>query len=145
MTDQIKIEQLMSRFPRSKIWDESTQQTVDAVRAYIHRRPQPSLSQIQRESIRERPLSGPFHVLQDTLPAPVEDDVRQCLFRTIDELGEALYDSPALVPVPVEWVGKKTDGAVDTCEAPNQPCTFDRLSKDSTDLTILYVHGGAFL
>ncbi|KAL8717519.1 MAG: hypothetical protein Q9181_008311 [Wetmoreana brouardii] len=142
-----KFEEKMASFPKSQIWDQATQRSIDAVRAYIHRLPQPTISQIQNESVRERPLKGPFHLVPAILPAPNEDDIRQLLFRTINGLGDVEYEQPALAPVPVEWIGRKFSGlggrtaqSEDTCK------NLAVLSKDCTnDLVILHVHGGAYL
>lgn len=145
--EQLKFKQKMARFPRSKIWDMVTQQNIDAVRAFIHRHPQPTISEIQSASMRERPVKGPFHLVQDILPTPAEDDVRQLLFHTINDLGEVLYDPPTLASVPVEWICKKAEtvGNIST-PVSNKSCDLEQLSKDwNTDLTILHVHGGAFL
>ncbi|KAL8807287.1 MAG: hypothetical protein Q9182_000792 [Xanthomendoza sp. 2 TL-2023] len=93
-----KFEDKMSSFPRSKIWDETTQRNVDRVRSYIHRHPQPTITQLQHESVQKRPLKGPAVAQPETLPPPTEDDVRQALFRTIE--------------VPVEWI-RKAEQAMD--------------------------------
>lgn len=145
--EQLKFKQKMARFPRSKIWDTATQQNIDAVRAFIHRHPQPTITEIQSANTRERALKGPFNLVQAIFPAPAEDDVRQLLFRTINDLGEAQYEPPTLAPVPVEWIGKKAEpvGNISTAVS-NKSCDLEQLSKDcNADLTILYVHGGGFL
>lgn len=141
-----KFERKMASFPKSDTWDQTTQRSIDEVRAHIHRHPQPTISHLQNVSLRKRPLKGPFHLVPDTLPAPIEDDVRQALFRTINYLGEAEYHQPPLAPVSVEWIGKMA------CELGPRiaPSTDKRthLAKLTTDcandLTILHVHGGAF-
>ena len=131
----------MASFPRSKVWDQITQQNIDAVRAFIHRHPQPTISHIQNESLRERPLKGPFRLLPDTLPAPVEDDIKKALLGIINDLGDIEYEEPALAPVPVEWVSKSVRG-----HGPDKPSNMALLAEDcANDLVILYVHGGAFL
>ncbi len=145
--EQLRFKQKMARFPRSKVWDEATQRDIDTVRAYIHRHPQPTISDIQNESARERSLKGSFHLVRDVLAAPTEDDIRQVLFSTIDDLGEAVYEPPELAPVPVEWVGSEVGAVVDTFAAsPNKSRDLEYLTKDCiTNLTILHVHGGAYL
>lgn len=79
-------ESKMDSFGKSKVWDTKTQKSIDAVRAFIHRHPQPTISHIQNQSLQERPLEGSFHLVSDEFPAPVEDDIRQALFRTINAL-----------------------------------------------------------
>lgn len=122
----------MHRFPRSTVWDPLTQQTVDGLRAFMHREPQPTISHIQRESVKPRPLKGPFQATRNVLQAPPEDDVRQLLFEAIAKLGDIEYESPTLAHVPVEWI---VESAFAT-----QP-----ESQVSSGLTVLHVHGGAFL
>ena len=140
-------ERKMASFPRSRVWDQTTQKKIDAVRAFIHRHPQPTISHIQNESVQERPLEGPFRLLTDILPAPVEDDIRKALFRTINDLGDIEYEEPALAPVPVEWVSKKICGHEDTsARSPDKRSNLALLTEDcANDLVILHVHGGAFL
>lgn len=148
---QRTFEKKMARFPRSTIWDATTQRSIDVVRAFIHRHPQPTISQIQKASVKERPLSksqasDSYHLVQDTLPASTQDDVRQMLFRTIAELGNVEYEEPALTPVPVEWVGSKTFESEDGKTFSSKRADLAKLTMDSlSDLTILHVHGGAFL
>lgn len=145
--DLLKFKEKIARFPRSKVWDETTQQNIDAVRAFVHLHPQPTISAIQDASTRERPLKGPFRLVQDTLPAPTEDDVRQMLFRTIGDLEEVIYDAPDSASIPVEWIGSEVEGIENIPAAsPNKHCDLERLTKDCTvNLTILHVHGGAYL
>ena len=140
-------ERKMASFPRSRVWDQTTQKSIDAVRAFIHRHPQPTISHIQNESVRERPLEGPFRLRKDILPVPVEDDIRKALFRMINELGDIEYEEPALAPVPVEWVSKRVCGVEDaSARSPNKRSDLALLAEDcANDLVILHVHGGSFL
>lgn len=148
--DQQIFEKKMTRFPRSTVWDATTQRSIDDVRAFIHRHPQPTISQIQNASVKERPLSkslsgDSYHLIQDTLPAPAQDDVRQMLFRTIAQLGNADYEETALTPVPVEWVGSRVSKFEDGKASLSKRDELAKLSMDSPNgLTILHVHGGAF-
>lgn len=73
----------LHRFPRSKVWDPQTREVVDAVRAYIHREPQPTISKIQRDSVKGKPLADTFHCFQGLLPIP-GDHVQHLLLETID-------------------------------------------------------------
>lgn len=124
--EQQKFKEKMASFPKSKIWDTATQRSVDAVRAFLHRHPQPTISYIQNESVRERPLKGHFRLQSEIFPAPDEDDIRQVMFSAIDSLRKIEYERPALASVPVEWISNTAMG-----------CKYD--------FTILHVHGGAFL
>lgn len=126
--EQQKFKEKMASFPRSKIWDTATQRKMDAVRAFLHREPQPTISHIQNESVRARPIKSHFRLQSEILPAPAEDDVRQLMLRAVDSLGkgEIEYHRPALAPVPVEWISKTARSCGD-------------------DFIILHVHGGDFL
>ena len=128
-------------YPRSKVWDERTQQLVDAIRTFINRDPPPTISHIQNESVKARPLKGAFTSLRDVIQAPPEDDVRQLLFNAISELGDADYEPPLLAHVPVEWT--LDDSSLVTPEKPVSLTSQSRI--EDSGLTILHVHGGAYL
>ena len=131
----------LHRFPRSKVWDKGTQQMVDRLRAFMHREPQPTISHIQSESIKVRPLKGPFLATRDILQAPPEDDVRQLLFEVIAQLGDAEYEPPDVAHVPVEWIVKSSSAV-----GPGHwSSSTSMLQEKNIGLTILHVHGGAFL
>ena len=146
-----KVEALQSanmvHFPRSNVWDEATQKHVDQLRAFLYREPQPTISQLQEQSLKVRPLKGPCHLIQDILPAPEEDDVRQLLFQIIRQLGQVEYETPDLAAVPVEWISKrKSEGSDTAVHPPNKRDQLECLVQDTTiDLIILHVHGGALL
>lgn len=142
-----RFEKKMASFPKSDIWDQTTQQNIDAVRAHIHRHPQPTISHLQNVSIQERPMKGPFRLVPDLLPAPVEDDIRQALFGTIKRLGDMEYPRPALAPIPVEWIGKMAcEPGSRVAPSTDRRSHLAKLTADcANDLTILHVHGGAFL
>lgn len=135
----------LQRFPRSKVWDPKTQKIVDGLRAYIHRDPQPTISKIQQDSIKGRPLSDAFHCFQDILPEP-SDEVKDLLLQTIDEVKRIEYQRPVLAPVTVEWVGKRAPPTAQSEVIGSDSQRWASLAKDAkTNLTILHVHGGAFL
>ncbi|KAL8937992.1 MAG: hypothetical protein Q9216_004135 [Gyalolechia sp. 2 TL-2023] len=134
----------LQRFPKSKLWNPETQKTVDGLRAYIHREPQPTISKIQQDSIKGRPLSDDFHCFQDVLPEP-GDDVQNLLLQTIDDVQKIEYQRPVLAPVTVEWVGKRGRQGAQSETVSRDILPWASLSEDTkTNLTILHVHGGAF-
>ncbi|KAL2054872.1 hypothetical protein ABVK25_004694 [Lepraria finkii] len=107
-----------------------------------------SVSERQESSARDPEAKGLIWVSRVTLPPPQEDDVRQALFQTIDRLStkSETYTKPASVPVEGEWVGHRHN--VDA-QAPEPALTerekYDGLMRDvSSEVTMLYVHGGAF-
>ncbi len=131
----------MRRFPRSTVWDKSTQQTVDRLRAFMHREPQPTISHIQRESVKPRPLKGHSQATRRILQAPPEDDVRQLLFEAIAKLGDAEYEPPNLAHVPVEWIIESASATIPESRVSSSP----QSQGENSGLTVLHVHGGAFL
>lgn len=118
---------ILGQFPRSKIWDKDTQKAVDAMRLYLHRRPQPTITYIQENSRQGRPVKVVFPTVQDTILPPGEDDIRKLLFRCIKEMGDINYEQPKLAPVPVEWITSES-----SANGVHKPVIF-------------HVHGGAFL
>ncbi|KAF4624008.1 hypothetical protein G7Y89_g14166 [Cudoniella acicularis] len=107
MGDELQ-QQILAQFLRSKIWDERTQRAVDMMRLCVHRRPQPTITDIQQNSRQGRPVKLGFRTEQDTILPPVEDDIGKHLFRTIKEMGDISYKKPKLAPVPVEWTTRES-------------------------------------
>ncbi|KAL8958170.1 MAG: hypothetical protein Q9193_004718 [Seirophora villosa] len=135
----------LHRFPTSEVWDPKTQRIVDAVRAYIHREPQPTISKIQRDSVKAKPMADTFHCFQDLLPIP-GDPVQHLLLETIDGVKKIDYERPLLAPVTVEWVAQKapTTSRSDSTHPASEQRTFLTTDTRSTP-TILHVHGGGLL
>ncbi|MCJ1469429.1 hypothetical protein MMC07_008062 [Pseudocyphellaria aurata] len=82
------------------------------------------------------------------MPAPEEDDVRTTLVKVIDDLREGgeTYTIPDLSPVEAEWTGHRAN--VDP-ERPRPDLSeaqhYEKLMAEvSSNVTILYLHGGAF-
>lgn len=114
---------------------------VDGLRNFIHREPPPTVSHIQNESMKPRPLKGAFTSLREIMNPPPEDDVRQLLFEAITGLGDADYEPPHLAHVPVEWILNDRSSGF-----PKNPGSFTSQSRiEGFNLTILHVHGGAYL
>jgi hypothetical protein len=127
MMDSDNQRKILAQFPRSKVWDRRTQQAIDTIRLYMHRRPQPTITYIQQNSRQGKPVKNGFRTEQDVVLPPVEDDIRKLLFRVIKEMGSIRYEEPKLAPVPVEWT------------------SIDSSKSDISKLVVFHVHGGAFL
>lgn len=82
------------------------------------------------------------------MPAPAEDDLRQLLFNTIDELKECgeEYTQPSPRPLEAEWTGYRAGASRDSPEpAISEQEKYANLMKEvSNDTTVLYFHGGAY-
>lgn len=118
---------------------------MDAVRAYIHREPQPTISRIQQDSLKAKPLAGSFHCFQHIIPIP-NGEVQRLLVKAIDDVKQVEYEKPILAPVTLEWVCQKAPSASRSKTGYSASQQRDILAEDtSRNLTIFHVHGGAFL
>lgn len=132
----------------AKYWDLRTELFITVLRSFIDGSSQPtSISKQQRLSVRAAPVPGYLWVSRTQTEAPPEDDMRQMLFRTFDDLkdGPEVYSAPDTVAVEAEWHGQRK--GVDAKEPePSipEPEKYQRLVKDAeSDLVVLYFHGGA--
>lgn len=101
----------------------------------------------QEETTRDREARGPCWVSRLTFPAPLEPDARQLLLAVIEYLGTGTeqFTHPALVDVPVHWVGQR-QGVDKNAPEPkySEIEKFEALNKEiETPLTIMYTYGGA--
>ncbi|KAJ5287620.1 hypothetical protein N7478_003306 [Penicillium angulare] len=101
----------------------------------------------QKGSMRDPGIRGPMWISKVTLPQP-EFDVRDAVLRAIEELGngQETFHTPAVAAVEAEWTGYRS--GVDK-KAPQPDISeeekYHRLRKEITsDITILYFHGGAY-
>lgn len=132
----------------ARLWDLKTELIVKVVRSIIdnpHPRP---LHVQQRASLRDPGVKGPLWVSKVTAPKPEEDDVRQLLFKVIEEMkeGDETYTPPELLPVEAEWTGYRAGVAKDA-RLPNiseQEKYAKLMAEVTSDVTILYFHGGAY-
>ncbi|KAI4266318.1 MAG: hypothetical protein L6R38_008823 [Xanthoria sp. 2 TBL-2021] len=135
----------LNLFPQSKVWDERTQKKVDALGAHIHREPQPTISQVQQESIKGRLVNDDFHCFQDTL-SPPGNDVKDLLLQTIDQVKKVDYQSPERASFAMEWIGRRLSPNPTSKDIPSNQARWNSLANEArSPLTILHVHGGAFL
>ena len=125
-----------------------TEVTVKLIRNILSNpTPQP-IGKQQRISLKDPGIKGPLWVSKVTLPTPEEEDARIVLVNAIEALkeGEEAYTVPHNVPVEAEWTGywagvDKHRLRLDLSEEQH----YDRLMKEVTsDVTILYFHGGAY-
>ncbi|MCJ1475798.1 hypothetical protein MMC13_004462 [Lambiella insularis] len=109
-----------------------------------------TVSDRQRNSLRDTGIGGPVWVIQTTLPAP-ETEKGDCFQLIRDAIlalsqGEETYHRPDVLDVHAEWTGHHTKVKHTTPETSlPQSEKFNHLMKDITaSTTILYLHGGAF-
>jgi acetyl esterase/lipase len=131
----------------SKKWDLKTEITVKLIRSILSGKPEP-VSKAQKVSLRDPGVQPHMQISKITIPLPGEDDIRQALFKCIDELkkGSETYTKPELVPIEAEWTSFRANAAAMTPEPSiSEAEKYENLMKEvKNDITILYVHGGAY-
>lgn len=139
----------LGRTDTSDKWDLKTELTIKTVRSIVTDTSNPKpISASQKVSIRDPGIKGPIWISKVTLASPPEDDIRQILFKSIDELktGDEAYTKPELLPVEAEWTGHRAGVSDKEPELPiSESEKYKNLMKEVTsDVTILYFHGGAY-
>ena len=108
------------------------------------------ISQMQRESSRDTPARGSVWISRMVFPAPADTALRDALYRVCERLRDPgqSFASPAEVPlkeVGVEFIGSRA-GVENGATEPNIS-EQDKLQclegECKSDMTILYIHGGA--
>lgn len=134
--------------PTSAKWDLRTELAVGFLRRLLAQESPISISRLQTSILQGPVIKGRMWISKVTLPAPEEDDIRTTLVKAIDDLVERgeTYTVPDLAPVEAEWTGDRANvdserPRLDLSEAQH----YEKLMAEvSSDVTILYFHGGAF-
>lgn len=132
--------------PVSGRQDLRTELLVAIIRSFMTFRH--TITQTQKNSMRDPGIKGPMWVSKVVLPQP-EVDVRNAVLHAIDELktGDETFDLPGISSVEAEWTGHRS-GVDKNSPQPDISETekYHELRKESSsDTTILYFHGGAYL
>ncbi|KAK3079324.1 hypothetical protein LTS18_005138, partial [Coniosporium uncinatum] len=132
--------------PTSSKWDLRTELTVNIIRSMMSGKPQ-GLQKMQTMTLKDSGVKGRMWISRYTSPNPADDDARQLLFRAIDDMKEGgeTYTQPEYEPVYAEWTGYRADVTKDAPEPQiSEAEKYESLMKEVTsDVTILYFHGGA--
>lgn len=106
------------------------------------------LAKMQKNSMRDPGIKGPMWVSKVTLPPP-EIAVRDAVLRAIEDLsaGGETYDVPGIAAVEAEWTGHRSGVEKHTLQPDlSEKEKYRELRKEApSDMTILYLHGGAYL
>jgi hypothetical protein len=132
----------------SSKWDLKTELFVNIIRSFLENpKPEP-LSKSQKVSIRDPGVKGNLWVSRYTIPIPAEQDLRQALFKAIDETkeGNEVYTQPDYAPIYVEWTGYRKDAKPDAPELNiSETEKYENLMKEViSEVVFLYFHGGAY-
>lgn len=136
--------------PTSRKWDLRTELAVRILRDILNPRARFSISSFQTPSLRDPGIGQGMWVAKVLLPAPVPDerngDVRALLVRAIEEMGDGgeKYTIPELVGVEAEWTGHRAAAHDSPSLEMSESEHYVRMMAEvETDVTILYLHGGA--
>jgi len=135
----------------SKEWDFRTELIINVLRSFIVDSPPQPISKVQRLMLRDPGVKGRVWISKVTMRAPVEDSIRQALFKAIEgmkEPGEAAggYTEPELLPVEAEWTGYRAGATKQSAELriPEEQKYKEMMSEVTSPTTVLYFHGGAY-
>ena len=135
--------------PTSSKWDLRTEVIIRLIRTFLENpKPRPLLAQ-QRASLQDPGIKGKMWISKVTLPAPETTDILNILCKAVEDFRESGYETytkPALAPVYGEWTGFRPN--VDS-NRPRLDLTEEEhykklMAEVSSDVTILYFHGGAY-
>lgn len=108
---------------------------------------QPITTQQERT---KRPAKLPFptHVVPIELPLPKDENITQSLYDAIETLGDGSEEIHEVVPssVNAEWIACRQSPSSSDTESRAPAEQYSGMMKEiSSDVVILYMHGGAFL
>ncbi|KAF2852196.1 acetyl-hydrolase [Plenodomus tracheiphilus IPT5] len=139
----------LSMSPTSSKWDLRTEVTINVLRDMIgpNSTPQP-ISKMQHLTCKDGGVKGKIWVSKVKLPVTPEDDVRQLLFKAIDDMstGGEQWTKPENQPLEAEWNGYRAGVKDDELESVSltEPEKYQAMMKETTSkVTVLYFHGGA--
>ena len=133
--------------PTSQKWDLKTELIVKMIRSLLDSPNPTPISKQQRASLKDPGIKGKMWVSKVIFQMPGTDDVQKVLLQAVHDLKEGgeIYTEPELAPVEAEWTGYRANvdsnrSRLDLSEAQHYT---KLMSEVSSDITILYFHGGA--
>jgi acetyl esterase/lipase len=134
----------------SSKWDLRTTITISILRDMIGPNSEPTpISKIQGLTTKDPGIKGNVWVSKVKLDVPEEDDVRQLLFKAIEDMGtgEEQWTKPESRPLEAEWNGHRAqapDPKASQSVERDEKAEYANLMKEVTSkVTMLYFHGGA--
>ncbi|KAF1842053.1 uncharacterized protein K460DRAFT_178145 [Cucurbitaria berberidis CBS 394.84] len=135
--------------PTSSKWDLRTEITINVLREMVGpNSPGSTITKLQRLTTKDPGVKGKVWVAKVKLDVPAEDDIRQLMFKAIEEMGtgEEQWTKPDAKPLEGEWNGYRAGARDDEPEPTglSEKEKYEHLLKEaSSKVTILYFHGGA--
>ena len=137
--------------PTSTKWDLRTEVTIAFLRSFMGGWKVTPILRQQRFTLKDSGIKGDIWVSKVTLPVPLEaDDILRPFISAIDALkqyGSEQYTVPSLAPVEAEWTGYRSNVSADRPRPDlSEVQHYEKLmSETKSDVTILYLHGGALV
>jgi acetyl esterase/lipase len=135
--------------PTSSKWDLRTTITINILRDMMGpNSPTSNILKIQGLTTKDPGVKGKVWASKVKLASPEEDDVRQLLFKAINDMGtgDEQWTKPDTRPLEAEWNGYRAAARDDEPEPSglSEQEKYDAMVKETTSkTTILYFHGGA--
>jgi len=134
----------------SSVWDLKEEVIINTIRSFVVGPDLLPVSTLQNLSLKDPGIKGKIWISKIVLPRPEDDGCRDALIKAIENLkepsqSEGGFTIPDIVPVEAEWTGYRKD-ATKSSPRPNisESEMYTEMMKEVTsDLTILYLHGGA--
>ncbi|KAH5099481.1 hypothetical protein HBI21_054110 [Parastagonospora nodorum] len=133
----------------SSKWDLRTAITVNLLREMTGPNSAPSsITKVQNLTTKDPGVKGKVWASKVKLAAAEEDDVRQLMFKAIEDMGtgEEQWTKPETQPLEAEWNGYRADAKDDEPEPAgmSEKEKYEAMMKETTSkTTVLYFHGGA--
>jgi acetyl esterase/lipase len=134
----------------SSKWDLRTELTINMMRDMIGPNSEPSpISKMQHITTKDSGIKGNIWVSKVKLDVPEEDDVRQLMFKAIEDMGtgEEEWTKPDSRPLEAEWNGYRANAPDPKAPQPtdrDEKQEYANMMKEVTSkVTLLYFHGGA--
>jgi acetyl esterase/lipase len=133
----------------SSKWDLRTAITVNLLREMTGPNSAPSsITKVQNLTTKDAGVKGKVWASKVKLAAAEEDDVRQLMFKAIEDMGngEEQWTKPETQPLEAEWNGYRAGAKDDELEPAgmSEQEKYDAMMKETTSkTTVLYFHGGA--
>jgi len=133
--------------PTSSKWDLKTELIIEMLRSILDSPHPTPLSRQQKASLKDPGIKGKMWISKATFPSPGGEEVLTLLANAVEEMKEDgnIYTIPGLAPVEAEWTGYRANvdanrPRLDLSEAQH----YEKLMLEvSSDVTVLYFHGGA--
>ena len=134
--------------PTSTKWDLKTELIVKILRTLLDSPDPTPISKQQKASLKDPGIKGKMWISKVTFQTPSDDDIQELVVQAVEGLkgGGEISVTPIIAPVEAEWTGYRAnvDASRPRLDLSEEQHYKRLMSEVSSDVTILYFHGGAF-